>query len=163
MKFNILQNKKSLTFALVGLVLVVIIIALVASSMQPAQPTEPDYQTVLPAEKSIEELGGWKLSSPPNNDPVFSYSDSLDQIAISVSQQPIPKSFEGDIDSKVAELAEQNNATTELTVDNLKVYIGSSAKGPQSVIFVKDELLVFIKSQERINNDSWSEYIRSLN
>lgn len=163
MKFNIIKNKKNLTIALLGLAITIVLIMLTVNLLRPGQPTEPTYETVLPSDKSIDELGGWKLSSPPNNDPVFAYNDSVDNIAISVSQQPIPKSFEGDVTNKVLELAKQNNATTELKVKNLTVYIGASAKGPQSVIFVKGNLLIFIKSQEKISNDAWSTYVENLN
>jgi hypothetical protein len=158
---KLIKSKRNI---LIGAALLVSLVSLVIilNGRVSQQPTSPKYETVLPSGKTVEELGGWKLSSPPNSEPVFSYNDSIEDIAISVSQQPLPKSFEGDTGNRVAELAKQNNATTEISVNNTKVYIGASAKGPQSVIFVKDNLLIFIKSQEKISNDSWSKYIQNL-
>lgn len=98
--------------------------------------------------------------SPPDNDPVFAYTDSIDGIKISVSQQPLPSGMD---DAQVAELAKKYNATTKLELSQPVVYIGASAKGPQSVIFTKNKLLVLIKSQGKISDEAWTNYIKSLN
>ncbi len=125
--------------------------------------TNPGYQTVLPNDKTITQLGGWQRISPPNSDPVFAYSDKIDGITISVSEQPLPISFEGDVDAQVAELAKKFNATNKVTAGDATVYLGTSAKGPQSAIFIKINLLVLIKSQNKINDDAWVKYVKSLN
>ncbi|MFZ1301224.1 MAG: hypothetical protein WAQ27_01425 [Candidatus Microsaccharimonas sp.] len=123
---------------------------------------KPAFQPVLPLGKSIEELGGWERVSPPENDPVYAFTDSINGVSINVSQQELPKTFVGNVDSKVAEVAKNYNATTEFKAGDTKVYIGTSAQGPQSVIFIKDNLLVLIKSQKKIEQDAWKEYIQSL-
>jgi hypothetical protein len=122
-----------------------------------------EYQTVLPDNKSIDSLGGWKRVSPPNTDAVYAYIDAIDGIAISVSQQPLPASFKDDSDGQVAELAKKFDATDKLTAGDTKVYYGTSAKGPQSVIFTKNGLLILMKSQAKIDPNSWAKYIKSLN
>jgi hypothetical protein len=134
-----------------------------ASSSQHRAVNGPEYQTVLPGEKSVGDLGGWKRVSPPKNDPVYAYSDTINEIPISVSQQPLPKSFVGNVDDKVADLAQKFNANTKIDGGDTKVYIGTSAKGPQSVIFTKKNVLVLIKSEKKIDNDTWATYIKSLN
>ena len=60
---------------------------------KPAQPAAApldklEYQTVVPKDKSIQQLGGWQRVSPPNATPVFAYGDTIDGVKISVSQQP---------------------------------------------------------------------------
>lgn len=153
----------------IGLVLAVIAVAIGiglliyfnTSSKQAL--TTPDYQTVLPKGKSIEELGGWQQVSPPGSDPVFAFADTVDGVSVSVSQQPLPESFKTDIEGRVAELAKKFNATTQLEADDMTVYVGTSAKGPQSVIFTKKGLLVLIKSQQKIQDSAWTAYISSLN
>ncbi|MDB5160558.1 MAG: hypothetical protein JWO99_821 [Candidatus Saccharibacteria bacterium] len=125
--------------------------------------TNPGYQTILPNDKTITQLGGWQRISPPNSDPVFAYSDKIDGIAISVSEQPLPISFGGDVDAQVAELAKKFNATNKVTAGDTTVYLGTSAKGPQSAIFIKINLLILIKSQDKINDDAWIKYVKSLN
>jgi hypothetical protein len=122
-----------------------------------------EYQTILPDGKSISELGGWKRVSPDKAAPVYAYADTIDGKSINVSEQPLPDSFIGDTDEQVADLAKKFNATTKIQAGDIKVYVGSSSRGPQSVIFTKNSLLILIKSQEKIDDAAWIRYIRSLN
>lgn len=121
------------------------------------------YQTILPQGKSISDLGGWQRVSPPEGDPVFAYVDSIDGVSVNVSQQPLPKSLKGDVDEWVTELAKKFNATTRIDADDTKVYVGTSAKGPQSAIFTKNGLLILIKSETKVEDKGWAAYARSLN
>lgn len=122
-----------------------------------------EYQTVLPDGKTITDLGGWKRVSPPESEPVFAYTDTLENVTISVSQQPLPPSFTGSIDDHIAELAKKFNATTRVDSDGTPLYIGTSAQGPQSVILSKNTLLILIKSQGKIDTAAWQKYTKSLN
>jgi len=123
---------------------------------------QPEYQTVLPAGKTIEQLGGWSKISPPKSDPVYAYSDKIGTIGISVSEQLLPETFKNNLDTQVAELAKKFNATTQIEAAGTKAYIGTSAKGPQSAIITQDGLLILIKSQEKISVADWKTYIQSL-
>lgn len=147
-------------------ILGVVVSALVINARVPRTDTgiltNPGYETVLPSGKSIKKLGGWERVSPPASDPVYAYADRIDTVSISVSEQPLPESFKSDTAGKVAELAKTYNATKKVTADAVTVYIGTSAQGPQSVIFVKNDLLVLIKSQKNIKDASWTDYITSL-
>lgn len=122
----------------------------------------PDYLTVLPKDKSISNLGGWKRVSPSESNPVFAYADKVDDVTISVSQQPLPEAFKTDISGNIADLAKQFSATEKIDANGTDVYIGTSAKGPQSVIFSKNGLLVLIKSQQKAESKSWKAYVESL-
>lgn len=124
--------------------------------------SDPPFTATLPAGKSIESLGGWQRVSPTKNDPTYAYIDKIDTTPITVSQQSLPESFRSNTDSHVAELAKKFSATSQIKVDSTKVYIGTSAKGPQSVIFSTKSLLILIKSQQTINDAAWTSYIRSL-
>lgn len=132
------------------------------SSAAETDHTNPNYQTVLPRGESVSEFGGWKRVSPPENDPVFAYVDKIDGVAISVSEQPLPDSFKTDVDNKVADLALKFNATNKINADDTTVYVGTSVKGPQSTIFAKENVLVMIKSQKKIADASWADYVKSL-
>ena len=120
------------------------------------------FDTIVPTGKSIEQLGGWQRVSPEETAPVYAYTDTVEGVSITVSQQDIPNSFGTNTNSKVAELAKNFNATNTLNVGGLTVYIGTSAKGPQSLIFTKDKTLVLIKSDEEISGSAWTAYIESL-
>lgn len=125
----------------------------------------PDFTTILPKGKTIKELGGWvRFASPNTSDTVYAYNynDSIDGIAISVTEQPLPSTFTGDVDSHVAEFAKGFNATNIVKADDITLYIGTNFKGPQSVIFTKKGLLILIKSENKIKNAAWSSYAASL-
>jgi len=123
----------------------------------------PGYQTVLPDGVSIGALGGWERVSPVGSDPVYAFNDKIAGTSISVSEQPLPKTFEGEVGSQVAELAKKFNATNKISAGDTTVYLGTSAKGPQSAIFIKINLLVLIKSQSKISDDAWIQYVKALN
>lgn len=158
-----------IVLAIVGLLAIGLVIhqrdvAKQASNNKLSESVEDlEYQTILPGGKSIKELGGWTRVSPAKSEPVYAYTDTLDGISINVSEQPLPKSFIGDTDGQVEELAKKFNATSKITAGDLTVYVGTSSKGPQSVIFTKNSLLVLIKSQKKIDDTAWARYIKSLN
>lgn len=120
------------------------------------------YRTVLPAGKSIDDLNGWQRISPPEGDPVYAYIDSIDGVRVRVSQQPLPRSMNGGADQWVADVAKNFNATNRIMADSNPLYLGTSAQGPQFAIFHIDELLILIKSDAKINDQSWATYARSL-
>lgn len=121
-----------------------------------------EYQTVTPEGKSAQQLGGWRRVSPPDSTPVFAYTDEIDGVPISVSQQPLPEKFFESTNSQLDELARSFNTTNEIAANGVKVYMGTSSRGPQSVIFIKNGLLILIKSQSKIDDKSWAHYAESL-
>jgi hypothetical protein len=134
------------------------------SSQLPKNET-PKFDTVLPAGKSIADYGGWTRISPDGRVPVYAYADKLNNVPIRVSQQELPENLSGNDEEAakgVQELAEGFKANQKLTVGSTTVFIGNSAKGPQSVIFAKNELLILITSDQKIDNDHWTAYINSL-
>lgn len=133
-----------------------------SSAKQTLVKGTPDYDTVLPAGKTISDLGGWTRISPSGRDPVYTYADKIGHTKISVSEQPLPANFETNTAGQIAELAEGFNADQKLTLSGTTVYIGTSAEGPQSVIFSKNKLLILIKSAAKISNDHWAAYINNL-
>lgn len=124
----------------------------------------PAYATVLPGGKTIQSLGGWTRVSPPDRNPVFAYTDRLGNVTIAVSEQPLPSEFQTDTESQVAQLALNFRATQKITLNGgTTIYIGDSVQGPQSVIFTKKDLLILVKSEAKIDNNRWVQYISSLN
>lgn len=121
-----------------------------------------EYQTVLPAGKTISELGGWQRISPPDGAPVFAYGDSIENIPINVSQQPLPDAMRANPIAQIADLAEKFNATNKVSAGDTTIYIGTSAKGPQSVVLTKNNLLILMKSEQKIADGDWATYAASL-
>lgn len=128
----------------------------------PKPPTVVDYQTLTPNGKPVSQLGGWRRVSPKKATPVYAYTDAIDGVDISVSQQPLPDKFIEGTDGELAQLAKDFGATQEIKAEGVRVYIGTSAKGPQSVMLIKDGLLILIKSQTKIADKSWEHYAESL-
>lgn len=122
----------------------------------------PKYSTITPNGEDISQLGGWTRSSPLTTNAVFAYSDRISGVSIKVNQQPVPTDFSDDTDNQVEKLAIGLNANEKITVGGILVHIGSSKEGNQSVIFVKNKLLILITSRTKITNDQWANYINSL-
>jgi hypothetical protein len=93
---------------------------------------------------------------------LVNFKDSIGGVEITVSQQPLPEGFKEDTDNKVKKLAEDFSATKSIATANPTAYIGTSIKGPQTVIFTKKDLLVFIQSTKVIDEHDWAEYITNL-
>lgn len=123
--------------------------------------SSPTYATLLPGNKDAAHIK-WARVSPQDSNPVYAYVDTVDGIAINVSQQPIPDSFQPNIDEKIADLAKNYTATDKISAGSTPIYVGTSAKGPQSVILAKNNLLILIKSTNKISDDSWAKYVESL-
>lgn len=162
-------SKKYVAIATIALVVIIAVIVTLflgaqhVNNVKPSPHTEtPNYQTILPSGKKIADLGGWERISPAGKDPVFAYADTIAGVPVSVSEQPLPDSFKGDVAGQVSQLATSYNATDSLDAGGVKVYVGTSTKGPQSVIFTKNNLLVLIKSQQKISDPSWIAYVKSL-
>ena len=162
-----IQSHKKATFvagAILVAAIVLITVIAVLSNQKDIDKTpiieETGFQTIVPSGKTIKDLGGWERISPLNTTPVYAFADKIGAVTVSVSQQPLP--FTDDIDGQVGQLAAAYSATNILDASGTKIYIGTSAKGPQSTIFSKNNLLVLIKSQEKIDDKSWITYINSL-
>jgi hypothetical protein len=170
-KHSFKYKKLLLILVTVGILITVSISAIMLNqkSMSSTQDVpkkqidSPSYPTVLPDSFTIESLGGWTKISPPDAEAVYAYSDNLDSVGITVSEQPLPEAFKNNIDTQLADLAKKFNANDHLETPSATTYIGTSANGPQSVIVTKKNLLILIKSQKKIEDSSWIRYINSLN
>ena len=119
----------------------------------------PDFSILSPDGKSVQDLNG---SIRSDNKQLFVYVDKIGNVQINVSQQPLPNEFKTDTDQQIEQLAKSYKANGKITVGSILVHIGASIKGPQSVIFTKNNLLILIVSSDSIKNDRWARYINSL-
>lgn len=124
----------------------------------------PTFKTLLPKEKSISDFGGWTRVSPKDRAAAYGYADTISGTPIIVSQQELPEDFKNTADEQIDTLAEGYHANHIIYAGggSIKVYVGTSSKGPQSVILTKSSLLLLIKSSAKIADDVWINYIDSL-
>lgn len=121
---------------------------------------EPEFATILP-EGSKDQTNDGKIGYDEQKE-VASFRDKIGIVEIVVSQQPLPEKFKSDPETELLKLAESFSAKEVIVPSNPKAYLGTSAKGPQTVIFYRNDLLVFIQSASKIDKDDWTDYIRSL-
>jgi hypothetical protein len=121
--------------------------------------TKPDFDYSLPKGKDAEVDQAVKYDATKK---VVNFVDSIGGVQITVSQQPLPAGFEENTQDKVQKLAEDFSATHPLTTATPTAYLGTDSKGPQTVIFAKKKLLVFIQSANKIDDHDWAEYITNL-
>ncbi len=119
-----------------------------------------DFQTVTP-DGDITNTTSQKITYDPSKK-VASFTDKINGYEVTVSMQKLPDTFKPNIAEKVKGVADQFSATTVLTVDNGSAFLGTSAKGPQSVVGYRGDLLVFMKSEVKIDAKAWTEYFNSL-
>jgi hypothetical protein len=124
--------------------------------------SEISFKTVTPNGKSIDSLGGWTKLNPPGSDLVAVYLDTLDSSHIQVSQQALPKALADDSHSKIKDFALSFGANQKIAAGDDNIYIGSASNQSQSLIFAKNGLLILIKSDGIVSNNSWLKYLESL-
>lgn len=133
-----------------------------APAVRAAINERPSYDTILPRGKTIEQLGGWARVSPPDKEPVFAFADKIGATTVTVSQQPLPKSFKPEVNKSIEDLAKQFSANEKIKADDTTAYVGTSVKGPQSVVLAKNDLLILIKASGAVGAPEWIEYIKGL-
>ncbi len=120
-----------------------------------------DFKPLLPNGKT-DETTAYKTAVDGQNRPIYTFTDKIGATDLTVTEQPLPESLKGDTDTKLATMAKDLYLTDVINASNPKAYMGTSVRGPQTVIFTKNGLLVFIQSQAKIDKDQWSEYVTRL-
>ncbi len=123
-----------------------------------------EFSILTPSGRGTGELNT-VLISPPENPPVYAFTDELSGATIKISQQELPQSFKGDEASKLEELAKSFQAQNVIEIDGNKVYHGFSDKGGgiQSLVLIRKGLLVLISSNKKLSDDIWFGYVTKLN
>ena len=97
-----------------------------------------------------------------NKREVISSSHNLNGIDIILSQQVLPEAFKHNPQNNVSDTAKRFNATKEITAGDTIAYAGKSADGPQTIIFHKNNILVFIYSPIELDNQTIASFIEDL-
>lgn len=119
----------------------------------------PVFSLLVPAGSDLEDFDIVRIS-PAESSPSYTYLDSFTDNGpiFRVTQQEVPKDF------NLANTATDFQATSIIQIDDNVVYHGYSEKGGiQSLIFIKDNKLISIRSPQKFSDDTWAGYIISLN
>lgn len=121
-----------------------------------------DLTTYIPSGKTVDSLGGLTKTTKEGSNPLYSFSDKIGNVEITVNQQKIP-----DDSIPVEELLEEMASKDDYSAisvksDGLKLYVKTGANGLQYVFFHKDDTLIMIVSAAVISNDSWIAYALSF-
>ncbi len=153
-----------LSNSLIALLVVIGIVIFVRSQPSTTSQTiesgttqRPRFQTLTPHGASDTKLENATVRSTPNDGQVFTYTDTIDGVAIAVNQQQLPKN------TTPADIAKNLNATNKLSGNGVTVYVGTSEQGAQTAVFSTKNLLILIKSASTIKDTSWTRYAASLN
>lgn len=117
-----------------------------------------EFELLYPT-SSDKELYDVARVSPDGAAPAYTYLDrfSDDGSIFRVTQQQVPPTF------SLAQTAEDFQATSVIQVDDNVIYHGYSDKGrTQSLLFLKKDLLISIRSPEKFPDDQWAGYFLSL-
>lgn len=168
---------KGLTYKKLGFVagafIVVVVVGVIATQIHSSKGNESGQTGVLGAKDERPNfdylLPNGKVSDTTGNTGSFnkesktvSYADSIGGVKIVIHQTPLADELKNDTEAKVKEIAEKNAFSKTLATANPTAYLGTSARGQQTVMFSKKSLLVFIQSEEGIDEHDWAEYITNL-
>lgn len=174
------KNKKPILLSGVAFMAIIVAVFVIVRLMNPNDTTNnngevqgavtsnisigvtPSFPVLTPNGNGVADLGGFANIAPKDAPPVYAYTDSIGDKKIKVSQQQLPDALRSDQASKLKELAQGFNANTPLEIGDNTAYIGASAKGAQSVVYIKGENLVLIASDDTIPNADWVTYIGNL-
>lgn len=125
-----------------------------------ANAVKPEFNSLVPEGKDSDfEASKVRYDSEKK---VASFEDTIIGVGITLSQQQLPENFKSDPEAEVQKIAENFGAREVIYAGEVKAFSGVSAKGPQTVIFSKHDLLIFIKSNEKLDKDGLIQYIIDL-
>jgi hypothetical protein len=175
--FNFAKNHKKTFYVVTGVFVVLVSVVLFSDLFKSDNKTEtlgnstsvipvaddlprekPDFSILYPKAKTAEDFDVVRIS-PPEADASYTFLDRFtdDGAIFRVTQQEIPDNF--DLDKTATEF----QATSIIQIDGNPVYNGySEMGGVQSLIFVKEGILVSIRSPQKFSDDQWVAYISSL-
>ncbi len=168
------SRKKQVTGGVVSLVIVISLVTLFthtptkqasdkdeSSVLGGTTVAKPSFAPIVPGGSVAETVDG-RVAYDAEKQVVSYQSKVASGTTVTVSQQKSPESFKSNPDFELKKLAEQFSANQTLQVGGAVAYLGTSTKGPQTVVYYSNELLIFLFSTEKLSSSDWEEYIASL-
>ncbi len=130
----------------------------VNTSVELPRETPSDFDLLLPDGSADSEYEIVRIS-PEGAEPSYTYLDkfSSNSNLFRVTQQKVPEGFD------LNATATGFQATDIIQLDDTKIYHGYSEEGNiQSLLLVKEDVLITIRSNGKFSDDLWVSYITSL-
>ncbi len=139
------------------------VVSMGASQDDAAILTSPTFKPVAPKSKPNLAQGSSQATSFDGKLDSYSFTDSLNGVPLTVSQQPIPATFSS-ASQALSSVAKSMNAKTIIpTSSGLPAYeVFNANTSIQSLVFTMNNLLIFIQSNFQHSNAEWTNYINSL-
>jgi len=162
------DNRKKVMVGSAGVVVLLIAIAVVpgifggkkSSTVLTSQSQAPEFSTISPG-GDIKSTESGQIAYDPGKK-VASFTDKIEGVAVTVSQQALPEKFASDRAGELEKFAHEIYANEKLEIGDTTAYIGVSSKGPQTVVLIKNDLLLFISTESKVQNLALFDYIDSL-
>lgn len=123
---------------------------------------KPSFDILFPSGISEENFEIVKIS-PDGREPAYTLVDTANGSKIQITQQKLPANFTTAPEVELEKTAKNFQATNVIQLDDMKVFHGySEGTRVQSLIFIKDKLLIFITSSKQLPDDFWAGYIKAL-
>ncbi len=123
----------------------------------------PEFELVYPEGKSREDFDSIAVVSPPGSPLAYAYLDKIDEISVQVSQQEVPDNLKNDQDQQLKSLAENFLANTPINGNDYIAYVGLNRPGgPQSIVLIKSDRLIFMKTDSEIEHELLGIYMDNL-
>lgn len=90
------------------------------------------------------------------------FDDEINGVPITVSQQPMPDAFKADPKAGAAKIAKNFGTTDSFMFDDIELNYGQDEKGPQTMIFTKKDLLIFIMTSQQVDKEGLKVYAGNL-
>jgi len=156
----------------VGLVIIVSVLVAIAQKAK-QNPGENDgggtaeqvsqtplFSTLLPKGKQEDGINGGVRYDPIKK--VVNYRDNIGGVQVTISEQALPANFGSDPGTEVEKIAKNFSADKPIYAGEVEAFYGISEEGPQTTIFSKKNVLVFIYAPRELDREALKKYITDL-
>jgi len=171
-KISLPTVKKKYLAGVAGLIIVIVTVPLVISqtkdksggnsgtseeqAISDQKPSVAQFKVFMPSDVNSTQ------ARYDQDKQISSYQDTINGVNLTITQQALPEKFKTNTAEEIKSFATAQNFKDSLSVDKGVAYVGMSAFGPQSVVYQKDQTLIFIQSVKKIPNSTWVKYLNGL-